>query len=170
MLAAIAVVASTLVVFTLPNIASAVAPVIPTDANTIVSADGRSITMTFANPLHANLAPKEQFQVLVGNYDTPATASASAASRTVNVPVTSVVSVSSTVIRLNLDGVIESDKSPTIKNTAPAVDNTPNNFALQDTAGLDGATWTLNTAASESLVPAVEKQLPQFRQRETPCL
>ncbi|MCF8554406.1 MAG: hypothetical protein K9F97_06025, partial [Candidatus Nanopelagicales bacterium] len=131
---------------------TAAAPAVPTTANTSVSSDGTKITMLFTTDLSTNIPPTEQFAVSIGTYAAPATPS-------VNVPIGSVTFTSPRTITLNLSQAIESDKGPRVTYTAPPVDNTLSNFAIQDTAGADGLGFTVSPT-TQSLIPALIGSTP----------
>jgi uncharacterized repeat protein (TIGR02059 family) len=129
---------------------SAAAPAAPTAANSSVSADGTKINMKFNQTLSTNLPPKEQFKVTTGTYDAPTT-------RSVEIPVTNVERTALDVITLTLDGILDSNKPPQIQYTAPTIDNSPDNAAIQNVAGEDVANFTVVSSGTQSLVPALVK-------------
>jgi uncharacterized repeat protein (TIGR02059 family) len=136
------------------EIASAAAPAAPAASTIAVGADGTTVSMTFTQDLHPNIAPKEQFTVLIGTYGALTT-------RTVDVPVTAVTRTTARIITLSLGGVIENTMAPSVTYTAPPIEAGTDNLALQNNLGEDVASFSVVSTGTKSLVPGLASTLPQ---------
>lgn len=134
--------AASLVAFTVPNAASAASPIWSSSSLNIT---GETLTITMGTPLGSPAPLPSSFSVLSAAPGTTTPANTA-------VTVTSATVSGSTVV-LTLERPIETASVTTVSYNAPAVDNTLANNAIQDTAGVDAATFTAKAVTNSSSVP-----------------
>jgi uncharacterized repeat protein (TIGR02059 family) len=107
---------------------------VPAYVSSTINAAGSQITLTFNEALNATTAAPSNFEVLIGSLSAPTTASVATT--------VSSVSVSGSTVLLNLETPVESGKAVTVSYTAPVNDPLTTNNAIQDSSGIDSASFT----------------------------
>jgi uncharacterized repeat protein (TIGR02059 family) len=131
-----------------PN-SSTVDQTAPTFSRSDVNASGSAVILTFNEALNASTADPSNFVVTAdGN------------------PVTiSSVTISGSTVVLNTATILEKNDIVRISYTAPAVDNTSSNSAIQDTAGNDAGSIALgvvtaNGSGTDTKAPVLSATVP----------